>query len=431
MATRRSSNSNSSNLLILIAAVVVVGILIVVLTGRVPRSDPFRMSSTAPDGYGALSLLLEQHGTKTRDISPTELLQEFDETHYESVGLVLPRFSLLHEETVEELLDHVATGATLIAGEVLGAQEAQYGFQFEDMPINPYREIWPTHDHWSFDISPQELIDAEAELVDTLTCDIEELKDLGAIDAFGSDAFSISETSIGCYGSQGWFYVAQGPLLAGTVITVGSPYLFTNARMQPQKEDGGRAFSNATMALRMLGEFDEIWVIGEDTGIIDLNEEESMFDVVPDQAWLTFWCLMVGVVLFVWWKGRRHGAPIEEEQPVEIAGSALVSSIGELRRRKGNASQAAKALRVELRRDLGLRIGLPPNAAVAALIDAISRQTTMPKEELIQTLCFPDESVVVGNQMIHGAHISDAESLVKLTNKLHQIRTEVLHVSTT
>lgn len=422
-ASRSSPSSNSSSTLILIAGIVIVGVLVVLLLGRVPRSDPFRMSSTAPDGYGALSMLLERHDVENRDVAPSIFFEEFTELDYESVALILPRERFLHDHNYEDLLDHVAAGATLVIGDAATSS-------------NPYAEDewsddWMYSDFWSDEISPQSLIDAEQSPVAVGHCTIERLADLGDIDAYGSDLFITDDTELGCYGDGSWYLISEQASGNGRIIWLSSPYLFVNARMQPQKEDDGRALSNATVALRLLEGFDQVWVIGEDDTVIDPTKEESLVEVIPDHAWLVFWLLMVAAVLLLWWKGRRLGAPIEEEQPVEIAGSALVSSIGDLRRRKGNATQAANSLRIELRRDLGVRIGLPPNAAVHALIDAIANSTTLSQQELINALCFETESVLVGNQPVYGSYVTEEQELVSLAQKLHQIRTEVLHVPTT
>lgn len=422
-SSRSSSSSSSSSMLILVAGIVIVGVLVVLLLGRVPRSDPFRMSSTAPDGYGALSMLLERHGVKNRDMAPSLLFEEFTEQNYESVALILPRERFLHDHNYEDLMDHVAAGATLVIGDA-----ATNSNPYDD---NEWSDDWMYSEYWGDDISPQALIDADPSPAAVGYCTIERLSDLGDIDAYGSEMFLTSDRELGCFGDGDWYLISEQIIGNGSIISLSSPYMFVNARMQPQKEDSGRALSNATVALRLLDDFEEVWVIGEDDTVIDPTEEESLVDVIPDHAWLVFWLLMVAVVLLLWWKGRRLGAPIEEEQPVEIAGSAFVSSIGELRRRKGNATQAANSLRVELRRDLGLRIGLPPNAAVHALIDAIQNSTTLSHQELIKALCFETESVLVGSQPIYGSYVTEAQQLVSLAQKLHQIRTEVLHVPTT
>jgi hypothetical protein len=126
--------------------------------------------------------------------------------------------------------------------------------------------------------------------------------------------------------------------------------------------------------------------------------------------------LVAAFGIYVWWRARRLGRPVTERVPVEIAGSELVVAVGDLLRRKGNPTRAARSLRAEARRALGTRLGVPPTASIEALSVVVAARSGREVEQVYAALA--------------DAPVADSDALVRLARTLDALRQEVLDVPT-
>ena len=68
-------------------------------------------------------------------------------------------------------------------------------------------------------------------------------------------------------------------------------------------------------------------------------------------AWAAARSRYRGARIYLWWRARRLGPPVEEV-PVEVAGSEVLVEVGDLLRRRGSAQRSAAALRTQNHRVL-------------------------------------------------------------------------------
>lgn len=140
----------------------------------------------------------------------------------------------------------------------------------------------------------------------------------------------------------------------------------------------------------------------EDPGLVDLLPEGVRWGLVQ---------LLVALVLYVLWRGRRVGAPVAEPSPVDIDGSQLVSAVGNLLARTGSHEHAGELLRADAVRTLTRRLGIPastPRGEVAA--------ATAARFGLEEMTC---------RSVLDGPPTTDDESLVALAAELDDLREEI------
>nr|HMR97602.1 hypothetical protein [Microthrixaceae bacterium] len=207
---------------------------------------------------------------------------------------------------------------------------------------------------------------------------------------------------------------------AGTLITLSSPYMWANARLQPDKEDGGEPLDNAAIALRLLGPTGAGATEGTSVTFVDAvptagvapDGTRNPIELLPTGVKLALVQLVAAFLLYAWWRSRRLGPVVVERMPVEIAGSELVVAVGDLMRRKGSAQRAADVLRADARRDLARRLGVPLDAPPESFVRVVSTRSGRAVESV---------AAVLGD-----GPVPSAEALVRLASSLSDIRQEVL-----
>ena len=123
--------------------------------------------------------------------------------------------------------------------------------------------------------------------------------------------------------------------------------------------------------------------------------------------------LLVAVAAVALWRARRLGQPVVEDLPVQIAGSELTVAVGNLLARAGRRDAAASALRGDLRRWLGARLGLGRTASADHLAAATAARAGVPVERVL---------AVITDQPI-----PDDAALIELAQQIEQVRQEVVH----
>jgi hypothetical protein len=107
------------------------------------------------------------------------------------------------------------------------------------------------------------------------------------------------------------------------------------------------------------------------------------------------------------------GRPVQEPQAVQIAGSELVVAVGHLLQQARRREAAASMLRAALRRSLGDRLGVPPDAPSADFAAAASSRAGVAAAS-IEVALDPRPP-------------ADDRALVELARSVEAIRSEVTH----
>lgn len=392
------------------AVLAVVVVALVVVTSRQEVVVAFDPASSAPDGYRGLALLLRDRGAEVTSTAPVRL--GTDPVPAGSV-MVVPDPDLLTAVEYRSVLESAEAGATV----VLGAPRRS-GLDDPD-PDEPDQAVGggvPA-------VPARVLADTPAEPTRQGACHIGRLDGLGPIDtAFGAPvtAGDAGAEARGCYGDIRGAHVLEEERGAGTLITLSSPYLWANARLQPDKEDGGEPLDNAAIALRLLGPTGAGATEGTSVTFVDAvptagiapDGTRNPIELLPTGVKLALVQLVAAFLLYAWWRSRRLGPVVVERMPVEIAGSELVVAVGDLMRRKGSAQRAADVLRADARRDLARRLGVPLDAAPESLVRVVSTRSGRAVESV---------AAVLGD-----GPVPSAEALVRLASSLSDIRQEVL-----
>ena len=393
--------------ILLVAAIV----LVLVLSSRQSASLPFDPSSSAPDGYRALAILLRERGAEVRATSAADARESPPAA---GQVLVVPEPDLLTTPEYDSVRDAARSGATV----VLGAERVDDEGDVLDDPFFGAR--------W---VDARTLADTPAEPTGPGDCDIARLDGLGPIDTAFSDVLPLrgaGSEGRRCYGDISGAYVLEERVGEGTVVTLGSPYLWANARLQPDKEHGGEPLDNAAMALRLLGPTPDGATTGTSIAFVDATPtagvapdgSSSPLDLLPTGVKLALVQLVAAFLVYAWWRSRRLGPVVVERMPVEIAGSELVAAVGDLLRRKGTPQRAADVLRADARHELSGRLGVPREAPPDALARVVAERSGRDAAEVAAVLM--------------DGPVESAEALVRLAGALSDIRQEVLqhHVVT-
>jgi hypothetical protein len=143
------------------------------------------------------------------------------------------------------------------------------------------------------------------------------------------------------------------------------------------------------------------------------ERDTTLLDLVPVNIERALLQLGVAFVLYALWRARRLGRPVVEGQPVEVAGSELVAAVGGLLERRSAAERSAAVLRADLRRDLGVRFGIPPEAPPDLAARIVADRTGTDPDRLLAALV--------------GAPATDDAELTELARLIESVRREVIH----
>jgi len=201
--------------------------------------------------------------------------------------------------------------------------------------------------------------------------------------------------------TDAWLVVV--PEGRGTIVALGGPDAFTNARLG--RED------NAVLAAGLLAPRpgERVSVIGPrpaGTGT------RTLTDLVAPRVRLALAQLAVAFMVVVAWRSRRLGRPVVESQPVELAGSELVVAVGHLMQRARGSARAAEILRQDLRRTLAVRLGLAADADPDQVADAAAAWSGIEAERV--------------RGVLEGGAPPDEAALVRLAQSVVSVREEVI-----
>ena len=301
---------------VVVIALGVLAVLVLVVTPT-EGAPPFDPGSSQPDGYRAVALLLQETGAEVRSGSIGQSggdAESFIPGATSGDAFVVPVAEYLDDRTRMMLREAASSGSTVVLSGVEGFSMID-GASLTRTPARP---------------------------VARGSCDIGELASLEAVDDIGGMRLRRPAGSRGCFGDATESLVTSSAVGDGTLVELASPYLWANARLQPDKEDGGRALDNGPMATALLGGAATVTFLAVEPpeGFL-ADGTRSPLELLPLPVELALLQAAGAFLVFLLWRSRRLGRPVSEEVPVEIAGSELVEAVGGLLRRRGSPAGAA------------------------------------------------------------------------------------------
>ncbi|MEY2452134.1 MAG: hypothetical protein QOD92_1708 [Acidimicrobiaceae bacterium] len=366
MTATTASKSSRAPLFIgagLLVSLIVIGL--VAGSGDSPQDGPpYSPSSTASDGTRGLVLLVREFGV---DVRVGQRIPDAD------TNAALLLHDGLDDQGHTDLEAWVAAGGTLVVADPGSAFAAR----------------------------PADVLVAGPS--DRGFCDIPGLEDVQELDVPAGAALRVGRSMQSCFGDGGIAFIVSRLVGAGHIITIGGPDVFTNGVLD--------SADNSVLAVRLL-----LPAEGGSVAVLDPNPPGSgrttLGDLIADRVFQAILQLGVAFIIYALWRSRRVGRPVTEPQPVAIAGSQFVRAVGGLRQRSHATDRAASMLRVDTRRALSDRFGVPLNLDTATLAELTASRTGLDRTQVAAALS--------------DAPILDEASLVTLGQQLDTIRQEVL-----
>jgi hypothetical protein len=346
------------------AALAALVVLVLLVGAPSEGGRPFDPRSTSPDGAKGLVLVLERLGAEVRTATTAG-----------EAGAAVVLDDRLDEGQRDELLDWVAGGGTLVVAD----------------PASP---LTPVVDDVVDGSRPQG------------ACDVAALAAVGTVDVGDAVAYDVpSEAEGSCFGDGDAAFVVVQARGDGTLVSIGGADALLNERLDEA--------DNAVLAAALLAPSPGTVVSIVEAAPTVGEGEETLLDLVSPGAKRAVLQLAVAFVLYALWRARRLGRPVEESQPVDIAGSELVDAVGQLLHQRRDPQRAAAVLQRDIRRRAAGLVGLPPDAPTTALGDALASRAGVDRDDV--------------HAVLSAQAITDDRQLVELAERLDAIRQEVTH----
>ena len=350
MTAARSAPGGGSTRIWLVAAVIVaVTVAIVALSGN-DEGRPYDLDSAAPSGYKGLRLTLERLGAHLDRIDADAV--GGSATAKDDVVFV-PVADGASVDLIARLERVARAGGVVVLGSETRASPGAAGSASSSQIVGEPRG----------------------------RCDIVRLADAGSIDPVGVEPIEVPRDARSCYGTGGRALVTSRMLGAGEWVTFASPELFTNDAIRPRNEEiddpKGPMPDNVVVAADMLLRRDRtrLAVVTGGLRASVLQGNQSLVELIPVGVKLAIWEMFCAVGLYAWWRARRLGRVVPEHQPVPIAGSELVSAVGNLMERRHDPYHAAELLRRDTRRAVAERLGVPRGTDTETLSALVASRT--------------------------------------------------------
>lgn len=346
--------------------------LVVAVVGRDtgPVTSPLDPRSAAPDGTLALAELLRGDGMVVRT--------SVDVPADGASTTVLVLDDRLTSAQRTRLLAWVDGGGALVVADADSTLHPGGGF---DAGAGPAFGRWPRG-----------------------TCTIERLASIEGLDELQLEddvAYPLTPDDAGCFGTGRRAFVLERRQEAGRLTALGGASPFLNRNLDQA--------GNAGLALALFERDDrgELVVLEGDL----LAGDRTLAQLVPTRVWMALAQLGVAFLALAWWRSRRLGAPVLEDDPVTVPGAGLVVAAGALAARARHTTRTAERLRDDARRSLATSLGVPDTTPAAELDRLVSARTSTP-------------SGTVG-ALLDGPLPTDDDGLVALAAGLDRLRQEV------
>lgn len=337
-----------------------------------PPLDP---ASTSPPGAKALALLLDRLGARVDETAAPPSPG--------SGGTVLVLQDRLEPGGRRQLLEWVDSGGTLVAADPalvvgLAAAARQPG--------------------------AGGLVVASSPLA--AGCGSPAVAGVSLVDPADGLALRPPPGGTGCFDVPGGgSFMVVVPRGRGTVVLLGGPALWTNAKL-------GK-LDNSVLAANLLAPRPGSvvrWIVGGRAG----NGRRTLLQLIPPRVKELLLQLLVAMALLALWRGRRLGRPVLETQPVELPGSELVVAVGNLLQQGRRVDDAAALLRASLVRNLAEQTGFPAGGPPEPLAAAVAARSGLAPSAILSTMAGPPPV--------------DEAGLVSLAQAADHIRQEMAHV---
>jgi hypothetical protein len=234
-------------------------------------------------------------------------------------------------------------------------------------------------------------------------CALPALRDVGRIDVPDPLMYRVRTGAVGCFKQRTGAYLVARSEGDGTVVALGGGAPFTNGLLDHA--------DNAVLAVGLMAPLPgtRVNVLEPD---VPGSGDDGLLDLVPRRLSAALWQLVAAFGFFALWRARRLGRPVEEPQPVEIAGSELVVAVGNLLQHAGRRDSAAAMLQLQLRRELSERLGLPFDAPAEQFAAGLAPFGVEPDGVLAA---------------LSASALDDDRALVALARSIDSIRREVAH----
>jgi hypothetical protein len=167
---------------------------------------------------------------------------------------------------------------------------------------------------------------------------------------------------------------------------------------------------NAALVLGLLGNHaDLIWY--RPVPETEAAEATPLSELLPDWVQPVAWQLFIAALLAAWWRSRRLGRVVTEPLPVIVRAAETTEGRARLYRRGRARGHAAATLREAAGVRLRQRLGLPVDAGVTALSEAVATRTGRRTEQVATLLGGPEPP--------------DDAALVRLADELDALEMEV------
>lgn len=210
------------------------------------------------------------------------------------------------------------------------------------------------------------------------SCTVEPLTRLATVAAGDAVRYDVPSGAAACFGDGTSAYIVAQRLGAGDVVAVGGAAALTNELLDER--------DNAVLAATLLAPEPGTSVRFVDPPLPAGGGQESLAELVPHGVRRALLQLAAAFLVYAIWRAIRLGRPVPEEQPVRIAGSALVAATGRLLSRTGSPSSSAEILRSRLRRSLRARLGLPVTADPALIAGAVASRTGIDQRRVLDAV---------------------------------------------
>lgn len=235
-------------------------------------------------------------------------------------------------------------------------------------------------------------------------CDLPALAEVARVSAGSGVVYdNPGRPAVACFPRGQGHWLVASPQAAGSVVALGGPEALTNAAL-------GKG-DNGVLAAALLAADEEASVVIVPPGVPGQGEA-TLPDLVDDAVWYALVQLLIAFAVVVAWRSRRLGKPVSEPQPVQLAGSELVTAVGNLLQQTRARGQTARLLRADVRRDLLERLGLPADCPPERLVDALVGRTGRTPAQLAP--------------LVSGSEPADEAGVVELADELEAIRQAAL-----